>query len=247
MSFIVLIPARLASSRLPGKPLVDICGKPMIQHVYERAVQSKADEVLIITDAVDIQEAATSFGANTVMTSAEHPSGTSRLAEAASILGLPDEQIVVNVQGDEPLIPPAAIDQLAEALSQSSADMATLASPLNSPDDMLNANVVKVVTDARSEALYFSRAAIPFNRDKIQTGFGDSMQHIGLYAYRAHFLHAYQTWNETALEKIEQLEQLRALYYGARIFVSIMQDHHSPGVDTIEDLEKVRELLGCYD
>ena len=125
--------------------------------------------------------------------------------------------------------------------------MATLASPLNNNDDMLNANVVKVVTDARSEALYFSRAAIPFNRDESQTGLADSMQHIGLYAYRTQFLHAYQTWDETALEKIEQLEQLRALYYGARILVSVMQDHHSPGVDTIEDLEKVRELIGCYD
>ena len=247
MAFIVLIPARLASSRLPGKPLVDIGGKPMIQHVYERAVQSKADEVFIVTDAVDIQEAATGFGASTVMTAADHPSGTSRLAEAASILELPDDQIVVNLQGDEPLIPPAAINQLAEALVPSSADMATLASPLNDHEDMLNPNVVKVVTDARSEALYFSRAAIPFNRDESQTGLADSMQHIGLYAYRTQFLHAYQTWDETALETIEQLEQLRALYYGARILVSVMQDHHSPGVDTIEDLEKVRELIGRYD
>jgi len=247
MAFIALIPARMASSRLPGKPLVDIGGKPMIQHVYERAVQSKADEVLIVTDAAEIQEAATGFGASTVMTSVEHSSGTSRLAEAASILGLPDDQIVVNVQGDEPLIPPAAIDQLAEALTASTADMATLASPLNNYDDMLNANVVKVVTDARSEALYFSRAAIPFNRDESQTGLASSMQHIGLYAYRTQFLNAYQTWDETVLEKIEQLEQLRALYYGARILVSVMQDHHSPGVDTIEDLEKVRELIGCYD
>ena len=247
MAFIALIPARMASSRLPGKPLVDIGGKPMIQHVYERAVQSKADEVLIVTDAAEIQDAATGFGASTVMTSVEHSSGTSRLTEAASILGLPDDQIVVNVQGDEPLIPPAAIDQLAEALAASSADMATLASPLNNHDDMLNANVVKVVTDARSEALYFSRAAIPFNRDESQTGLASSMQHIGLYAYRTQFLHAYQTWDETALERIEQLEQLRALYYGARILVSVMQDHHSPGVDTIEDLEKVRELIGCYD
>jgi len=247
MAFIALIPARMASSRLPGKPLVDIGGKPMIQHVYERAVQSKADEVLIVTDAAEIQDAATGFGASTVMTSVEHSSGTSRLAEAASILGLPDDQIVVNVQGDEPLIPPAAIDQLAEALTASTADMATLASPLNNYDDMLNANVVKVVTDARSEALYFSRAAIPFNRDESQTGLVSSMQHIGLYAYRTQFLNAYQTWDETVLEKIEQLEQLRALYYGARILVSVMQDHHSPGVDTIEDLEKVRELIGCYD
>ena len=247
MTFIALIPARMASSRLPRKPLVDIGGKPMIQHVYERAVQSKADQVLIVTDAAEIQEAATGFGASTVMTAAEHPSGTSRLAEAASILGLPDDQIVVNVQGDEPLIPPAAIDQLAEALAASSADMATLASPLNNHDDMLNANVVKVVTDARSEALYFSRAGIPFNRDKSQTGLANSMQHIGLYAYRTKFLRTYQTWDETALEKLEQLEQLRALYFGARILVSVMQDHHSPGVDTIEDLEKVRELLGCYD
>ncbi len=247
MAFIALIPARMASSRLPGKPLVDIGGKPMIQHVYERAVQSKADEVLIVTDAAEIQDAATGFGASTVMTSVEHSSGTSRLAEAASILGLPDDQIVVNVQGDEPLIPPAAIDQLAEALTASTADMATLASPLNNYDDMLNANVVKVVTDARSEALYFSRAAIPFNRDESQTGLASSMQHIGLYAYRTQFLNAYQTWDETVLEKIEQLEQLRALYYGARILVSVMQDHHSPGVDTIEDLEKVRELIGCYD
>ena len=247
MAFIALIPARMASSRLPGKPLVDVGGKPMIQHVYERAVQSKAEEVLIVTDAAEIQEAATGFGASTVMTSVEHSSGTSRLAEAASILGLPDDQIVVNVQGDEPLIPPAAIDQLAEALTASTADMATLASPLNNYDDMLNANVVKVVTDARSEALYFSRAAIPFNRDESQTGLVSSMQHIGLYAYRTQFLNAYQTWDETVLEKIEQLEQLRALYYGARILVSVMQDHHSPGVDTIEDLEKVRELIGCYD
>ena len=247
MTFIALIPARMASSRLPGKPLVDIGGKPMIQHVYERAVQSKAAEVLIVTDAAEIQDAATDFGASTVMTSVEHSSGTSRLAEAASVLGLPDDQIVVNVQGDEPLIPPAAIDQLAEALTASTADMATLASPLNNHDDMLNANVVKVVADARSEALYFSRAGIPFNRDKSRTGLANSMQHIGLYAYRTQFLHTYQTWDETALEKLEQLEQLRALYFRARILVSVMQDHHSPGVDTIEDLEKVRELLGCYD
>ena len=245
MTFIALIPARMASSRLPGKPLVDIGGKPMIQHVYERAVQSKAEEV-------HRNRCSRHPGGRcwlwrgTVMTlpsirRVRHGSLRQRHSR------LPNDQIIVNVQGDEPLIPPAAIDQVAEALTASSADIATLASPLNNHDDMLNANVVKVVTDARSEALYFSRAAIPFNGDESQTGLASSMQHIGLYAYRTQFLHTYQTWDETALEKIEQLEQLRALYYGARILVSVMQDHHSPGVDTIEDLEKVRELIDCYD
>ena len=229
----------------PGKLMKDLSGKPVILRTYEAALQTELfDEVYVVTDSDIIYNTIDEAGGKVMKSQKEHECGSDRLAEASENI---HADIIVNVQGDEPLIPPAAIDQLAEALSKSSADMATLASPLNSPDDMINANVVKVVTDARSEALYFSRAAIPFNRDKSQTGFGDSMQHIGLYAYRAHFLHAYQTWNETALEKIEQLEQLRALYYGARIFVSIMQDHHSPGVDTIEDLEKVRELLGCYD
>ena len=219
----------------------------MIQHVYERAVQSKADEVIIVTDSTDIQGAAGLFGARTVMTSSEHSSGTSRLAEAASLLGLSDQRIVVNVQGDEPLIPPAAIDQLAEALIQSNADMATLASPFKKHEEISNANAVKVVTNARSEALYFSRAAIPHKRDADQEGASASMQHIGVYAYRAKFLRAYQTWDETRLEQIERLEQLRALYYGARILVSVLPDHDSPGVDTPEDLDKVRGLLSSHD
>ncbi|MGA1103517.1 MAG: 3-deoxy-manno-octulosonate cytidylyltransferase [Pseudomonadales bacterium] len=243
MGFSALIPARLGSSRLPGKPLLDIAGKVMVRHVFERAQQSNAESTWVITDHPDIIVAVEAFGGSALMTSAEHTSGTLRLAEAAHLLSLPDDHIVVNVQGDEPLIPVPAINRLAEVLERSSADMATLATPLTESTDLENPNVVKVVLNAMSEAMYFSRAPIPFLREQEDKHLCQPLRHVGMYAYRCAFLKRYATWVATAVEQIEQLEQLRALYYGARILVEITHDPHPQGVDTMEDLERVRAIV----
>ncbi|SFR48365.1 3-deoxy-manno-octulosonate cytidylyltransferase (CMP-KDO synthetase) [Marinobacter daqiaonensis] len=252
MSFTVVIPARFASSRLPGKPLADIGGKPMIRHVYEQACRSRAGRVLVATDDDRILEACNSFGAEAVMTSPGHVSGTDRLQEVVRILGLEDSARIVNVQGDEPLIPPALIDQVAEALDRyPDAGIATLCERIERPADLFNPNVVKVVRDAEGYAHYFSRAPVPWFRDQWQPGQVPSAlpddyiawRHIGIYGYRASLLNRFVSWEPAPTETIESLEQLRALYQGVRIHVSEAAQTPPAGVDTAADLERVRQQL----
>lgn len=250
MSFKVVIPARYGSSRLPGKPLLDIAGKPMFAHVYERACASAAEEVLIATDDERIAAAARAIGAEVVMTSPLHPSGTDRLQEVARKKGWANDVIIVNVQGDEPLIPPAVIDQVAVNLKRSTAaGIATLAEPLQDTAQLFNPNIVKLVRDVHGHALYFSRAPMPwardvFAQDKSRLPISDLyLRHLGIYAYRVGFLHDYVKWPPAELEVLESLEQLRALYNGVRIHVDVAAVELPPGVDTQEDLERVRALL----
>ncbi|MEP4484930.1 MAG: 3-deoxy-manno-octulosonate cytidylyltransferase [Halioglobus sp.] len=249
MSFSVVIPARFGSSRLPGKPLLDIAGKPMIQHVWERARQSDAQHVYIATDDERIMSAAEGFGARALMTSPDHVSGTDRLHEVVEQLGLDSQSVVVNVQGDEPLIPAAVINQVAANLiSAQDAMIATLAEPISSAAEFANPNAVKVVTGHDSLALYFSRAPIPWPRESAARGNVTpeqrlAMRHIGIYAYRAAFLRQFVQWPPAALEEAEQLEQLRALYHGVAIHVAEACADVPAGVDTPEDLESVREIL----
>jgi 3-deoxy-manno-octulosonate cytidylyltransferase (CMP-KDO synthetase) len=248
--FRVVIPARYASSRLPGKPLVSIGGKPMIQWVYERARASRAREVLIATDDLLIVSAAHSFGAETVMTAATHESGTDRIAEVARLQGWADSDIVVNVQGDEPVIPPALIDQVASLLqSNPSAQIATLATPVTSLSEFMDPNAVKVVTDGEGRALYFSRAPIPWGRDGAsagfasQTSFAGARRHVGIYGYRVSGLLRLASLERTALEQHEKLEQLRALENGLEIRVADSVEQPGPDVNTAADLERVTALL----
>lgn len=251
MPFIVIIPARLASTRLPNKPLLDIGGKPMIQRVWERARLSEATRVIVATDDATVAAAVDAFGGEVCMTRATHESGTDRLQEVAEILGLADEQIIVNVQGDEPLIPPAIINQVANNLAASDrAGIATLAKRIRRRDDVFNPNIVKVVVDNTLHALYFSRAPIPYDREAWnQTNDGDARldgewaRHIGIYAYRAEFLHSFVRWPVGRLERLEKLEQLRALENGVAIHVDESWEDIPPGVDTAEDLEHVRQLV----
>jgi 3-deoxy-manno-octulosonate cytidylyltransferase (CMP-KDO synthetase) len=247
MSFTVVIPARYGSSRLPGKPLLEIAGKPMVQHVWERACSSATSRVVIATDDERIATVADGFGAEVLMTSANHVSGTDRIEEVARLLQLPEQGIVVNVQGDEPLIPPAVIDQVAANLQQyESAGIATLCEPIELAADMFNPNIVKLVTDAQGFALYFSRAPIPWDRDLFSDGMpaADSAvtgrRHLGIYAYRVGFLHQFVTWPPAELEAFESLEQLRAMVNGTRIHVAEACANVPPGVDTQDDLELVR-------
>ncbi|MCL7461636.1 3-deoxy-manno-octulosonate cytidylyltransferase [Pseudomonas sp. NW5] len=252
MDFVVVIPARYASTRLPGKPLQDIAGKPMIQHVWEQARQSSARRVVVATDDARIVAACQAFGAEVLLTRAEHNSGTDRLAEVATQLGLPPEAIVVNVQGDEPLIPPAIIDQVAANLAANpQAGIATLAEPIEDAAQLFNPNVVKVVSDTSGLALTFSRAPLPWARDAFATG-RDRLpagvpfrRHIGIYAYRAGFLHDFVAWGPCWLEDTECLEQLRALWHGVRIHVADALETPPAGVDTPEDLQRVRQWLGA--
>lgn len=250
MSFSVVIPARYGSTRLPGKPLLEIDGRPMVQHVWERACRSGAAEVIIATDDDRIFQAAGQFGARACMTSPAHPSGTDRLQEVAAQMGWPEDHIVVNVQGDEPLIPPPVIDQVANNLaSQPRADIATLSVQIDELQELLNPNAVKVVADDRGMALYFSRATIPWPREQFREGTGrmpeggNWFRHIGIYAYRTAFLHRYVTWQPAPLEQLEQLEQLRALYRGVGIHVAPALEPVPAGVDTAADLEAVRSRL----
>ena len=249
MSFTVIIPARYASSRLPRKPLADIAGKPMIQHVWEKAQQAGANRVIIATDHEEIEQVAKTFSAEVCMTSTEHNSGTERLAEVIEKMAIADDEIIVNVQGDEPLIPPAIIQQVAQNLSENQVNMATLAVKLETKEELFNPNCVKVVTDQKGMALYFSRAAIPFARDHFadcNDAFVASqsyLRHIGIYAYRAKFVNQYIRWQPTVLEKLESLEQLRALWYGEKIHVELAKEAPQVGVDTLEDLERVRQIL----
>ena len=249
MSFTVLIPARLASTRLPNKPLADIAGKPMVVRVAERAEQSGAAQVLVATDAPEIAAACANHGVRAVPTRADHPSGSDRLAEACEQLGLTGDDIVVNVQGDEPLIDPALMDAVAGLLSKRSpAQMGTAAHAIKSIEEFTNPNVVKVITDAQGLALTFSRAPLPWWRDGFAGGITQlptapaPLRHIGLYSYRAAFLRAFPRMAPAPLEQCEALEQLRALWHGHRIAVHIASAAPGPGVDTPEDLERVRRL-----
>mgnify|MGYP001544311939 FL=1 len=252
MSFTVVIPARYGSTRLPGKPLLDIAGKPMVQRVWEQASRSAASRLVIATDDTRIRDVAQGFGAQVCMTSSEHPSGTDRLQQVAREMGWDDEQIVVNVQGDEPLIPPAVIDQVAANLAtRPQAGMATLCEPLETLEELLNPNAVKVVADREGMALYFSRAPIPWPRDafaqsrEAMPSEGQWQRHIGIYAYRTRFLHQYVTWQPAPLELLESLEQLRALYNGERIHVAPAVQPVPGGVDTQQDLDAVCASLGA--
>jgi len=251
-AFTVVIPARFASSRLPGKPLQDIAGKPMIQHVWEQACKSSAQQVVVATDDARIVEACQGFGAQVVLTRVDHNSGTDRLAEVATAMGLAADAIVVNVQGDEPLIPPVIIDQVAANLAANpQAAIATLAEPIEDVQALFNPNVVKVVSDKTGLALTFSRAPLAWardafakSRDELPAGV-PYRRHIGIYAYRTQFLHDFVAWGPCWLEDTECLEQLRALWHGVRIHVADALQAPPAGVDTPEDLERVRRLLGA--
>lgn len=247
MSFIAIIPARFASTRLPGKPLADIAGKPMVVHVMERALESGASRVIVATDHVDVQKAIEAVGGEVCLTSPDHNSGTERLAEVIERYKFSDDEVIVNVQGDEPLIPPVIIRQVAENLANSDAGMATLAVPITSVEEAFNPNAVKVVIDSKGYAIYFSRATIPWDRNRFmvsQQDIGDFyLRHIGIYAYRAGFIRRYISWAPSPLEQIEMLEQLRVLWYGEKIHVEPAKEIPAVGVDTQEDLAHVRNVL----
>lgn len=243
--FLVVIPARLGSTRLPRKPLADIGGKPMVIRVAERAKQSLAHSVVVATDSPEIQAACDEHRIECLLTSADHPTGTDRIAEVAQLLKLPANALVVNVQGDEPLIPPELINQVAQTLADhSQCAISTVAVPITDEAEITNPNVVKVVLNRSGEALYFSRATIPFARDPQTEQKVEHLRHLGIYAYRADFLQAYTRLEPAPPEQAEALEQLRALWNGYRIAVHTASKAPPAGVDTPEDLERVRELLG---
>ncbi len=250
MSFRVLIPARLASTRLPDKPLADIAGVPMVVRVAQRAALSGASEVVVATDHERIVQACRQHGVRAVITREDHPSGSDRLAEACEQLGWDGDERIVNVQGDEPLIEPTLIDACADLLTQRpECVMSTVAHPLHDVADFLNPNVVKVVVDAQGRALYFSRACIPWWRDGNASGVTTlpdpaPLRHVGLYGYRAAFLRRFPLLAASPLERVESLEQLRVLWHGERIAVHVAEKAPGTGVDTPEDLERVRALLG---
>jgi 3-deoxy-manno-octulosonate cytidylyltransferase (CMP-KDO synthetase) len=251
MSFTVLIPARLASTRLPDKPLADIAGIPMVVRVAQRALLSGAARVVVATDSPRIAETCAAFQVTAVMTQADHPSGSDRLAEACNLLQLGEDEVVVNVQGDEPLMDPALIDAVARLLAdRPDCAMSTAAHAIDSITDLHNPNVVKVVLDARNTALYFSRAPIPAARDAGGQAWWAAggtqpppLRHVGIYAYRSGFLRQFPKLPQAPLEQLEALEQLRALWHGHRIAVHISAEAPGPGVDTPEDLERVRRLF----
>ncbi len=250
MDFSVIIPARYASTRLPGKPLADIGGKPMVVHVAERARASGAAEVVIATDHEGIAQAARRYGCSVAMTRADHASGTDRLAEVAARLNYPPGRIVVNVQGDEPLIEPELIAAVARELeTDAHAAIATACCPLTDAAQFVNPNIVKVVLDGKGCALYFSRAPIPHARDAFARGISEipagmpAYRHIGIYAYRTAFLASYAELAPAPLERFEALEQLRALWHGHRIRVAVTGAAPHAGVDTADDLERVRSVF----
>ena len=249
MGFTVLIPARLASSRLPDKPLADIGGLPMVVRVAQRAEQSSAAQVVVATDSDRIADACSRHGVRAVLTRADHASGSDRLAEACGHLGLAGDDVVVNVQGDEPLIAPALIDAVADLLeTRREASMSTAAHAIASVADFTNPNVVKVVLQANGLALYFSRAPIPWWRDGFASGVSAlpepaPLRHVGIYGYRARFLLDFPQLPAAPVESCEALEQLRALWHGHRIAVHVSDEAPGPGVDTPEDLERVRALF----
>jgi 3-deoxy-manno-octulosonate cytidylyltransferase (CMP-KDO synthetase) len=249
MSFTVLIPARMASSRLPDKPLADIAGLPMVVRVAQRAKLSSASRVVVAADDARIVAACQAHSIDAVLTRTDHPSGSDRLAEACDLLKLQDSDVVVNVQGDEPLIDPASIDAAAQLLqTRSDCSMSTLAHAIDNVQDFANPNVVKVVLDARNTALYFSRAPIAWWRDGFANGVTTlpspaPLRHIGLYGYRVGFLREFPKLAQAPIEITESLEQLRAMWHGHRIAVHVTEHAPGPGVDTPEDLERVRTLL----
>lgn len=247
-AFSVIIPARLSSTRLPDKALADIGGKPMVVRAAEQAMKSAAARVVVAHDHDRIQAACDRYGIPAVRTGSHHQSGTTRLAEAAALLKLPENEIVVNVQGDEPMMPPELINRLAAKLADCTAPMATAAHPVDSAEEFLNPNCVKTVLDAQDHALYFSRAPIPYPRDLMLSGSPNilpqpaPLRHIGIYAYRAGFLQQYAALPPSPLEALESLEQLRVLWHGFPIAVECLPDAPPGGVDTAEDLERVRAL-----
>ncbi|MET0312714.1 MAG: 3-deoxy-manno-octulosonate cytidylyltransferase [Burkholderiaceae bacterium] len=250
MSFTVLVPARLASSRLPDKPLADIAGLPMVVRVAHRAAQAGASRVVVACDSAAILQACQAHGVEAVLTRVDHPSGSDRLAEACALLGLDGDDIVVNVQGDEPLIDPLLVGAMARLLAERpEASMSTAAHAIASPEDFANPNVVKTVLDASGLALYFSRAPIPWWRDGFAARGAVSLpspaplRHIGLYGYRAGFLRRFPTLAQAPMEQVEALEQLRAMWHGFRIAVHVTEHAPGPGVDTPADLERVRGLF----
>lgn len=243
--FVVAIPARYGSTRLPGKALLNICNKPMVQHVFERGTESLATEVVVATDDERIADAAAGFGAVVCMTGNQHRSGTERIAEVADLLDWGDDQIVVNLQGDEPAMPATLINECAALLGDASADIATLASPLQTPDDFDNPNVVKVIRDDQGHAIYFSRAAIPYAREESSRSAAAAiaLHHHGIYAYRCGVLRQFVAAAPSELELCEQLEQLRALSMGMTIAVGIPSTRPGIGVDTEADLERAEREL----
>ncbi len=251
MNCTVVIPARLGSSRLPAKPLADIHGRPLIVHVLERARESGAQRVIVATDHPHIRDAVHQAGGEALLTAGHHRSGSERVAEVTERLGLDDDAIVINLQGDEPLMPPELIRRLHQALKDDpDGVMATAATPLETTQALFDPHTVKVVCDHSGHALYFSRAPLPWAREAFAQGApqvlpdaGAYRRHIGLYAYRAGFLRRFTAWPESPLERLESLEQLRALWHGARIRVIEAPEPPGPGVDTPEDLERVRQLL----
>ncbi len=247
MKFSVIIPARFASSRLPGKLLLDLAGKPVLRHSIERALASAAGRVVVATDDARIAAVGESAGAEVVMTSPGHPSGTDRIQQACALLGLGAEEIVVNVQGDEPLIPVAAINQVAADLrGRDDAGIATLCEKITEAAEFDDPNVVKVVRDLAGYAMYFSREAIPHgthgSRDS-RNGAARALRHIGIYAYRVAMLDRFVAWPQTELERGERLEQLRALGHGVKIHAALAGERFPPGIDTAEDLEAARAFL----
>jgi len=245
----IVIPARLASERLPGKVLLDLAGQPLLQHVWQRATESAAESVVIATDDKSIVAVAESFGAQVVLTRSDHQSGSDRIAECATLLGWPDDYLLVNLQGDEPLMPPACLDQVAELLDgHADCEVASLYWPITDADEVNNPNAVKVVTDAENRALYFSRAPIPYARaysavdEAIASGV-EWKRHMGLYAYRLAALRRYTACAPAPLEMAERLEQLRMMEQGARIAMARACEFIPAGIDTPTDLERVRELL----
>jgi 3-deoxy-manno-octulosonate cytidylyltransferase (CMP-KDO synthetase) len=243
--FVVVIPCRYASVRLPGKPLLTINGQPMIRHVWERAGESGAAEVVIATDDERIAEVAESFGSLVCMTGAQHSSGTERIAEVADIMDWPDDRVVVNLQGDEPTMPPRLLDECAGLLDDATADIATLASPFRSQADFMNPNCVKVIRDDRGHAIYFSRAAIPYARDGGEDeACAAALHHHGIYAYRCGVLRRMVAARPSDIEVCEQLEQLRALSLGMTIAVGIPSERPGAGVDVAEDIARVAAELG---
>lgn len=245
--FTVIVPARLASTRLPNKPLADIAGLPMVVRVARQAARAGAAQVVVACDHPSIQAACSTHGVQALLTRTDHPSGSDRLAEAVQLLGLADDAVVVNVQGDEPLIDPALVRDCAALLAaQPDCPMATVAHAIDDPAEFRNPNVVKLVRDAAGRALYFSRAPIPWWRDGPEpaaVAAGQVLRHVGLYAYRAGFLRRFPQLAPSPLEAIESLEQLRVLWHGERIAVHLSAERPGPGVDTPEDLEKVRGLV----
>ena len=245
---VLVIPSRYASTRLPGKPLRLLAGKPMIQHVFERAEEAADEvgfeEIIIATDDARIQETCEAFGATVCMTSAEHETGSDRLAEVVALNGWDDDTIIVNLQGDEPLTPIAILKQVATNLANNpEASIATLATPLGEEAEYADSNVVKVVSDKDGMALYFSRASIPFQRDEDAQVSDFALRHIGIYAYRAGYLKSFAKMEPCQIEQLEKLEQLRAMWHGARIHVAVAKEVPGHGVDTEADLIAVEQIL----